>query len=160
MSRAPGEIASLSERNLKRGRQLGLPSGQDLARRMGLPVLSAALLRTGAHGAILAGAGFEMVGDEIADGGAGALQFKLRRQMDNKNVKLLTVGRGVSAEALEARDVVFEGVLDVGGVPRLRLGFVNVFEQVDGEVAEACFVEGLRKSLGDERAGLLGIHEI
>ena len=56
----PGEIASLAERNLKRGRQLGLPSGQDLARRMGLPVLSAAQLRGGPHGAILASAGFDV----------------------------------------------------------------------------------------------------
>jgi hypothetical protein len=48
------------------------------------------LLFRGRHerneGGLLAVLGFEMIGDEIADGGAGTLQFGFRRQMDNNYV--------------------------------------------------------------------------
>ena len=54
--------------------------------------------------------------------------------------------------------MVFEGILDVGGVPRLRLGFVNVVEQIDGEVAEASLVKGLRERLTNEGPGLSAVH--
>ena len=37
-------------------------------------------------------AGLEMVGDEVADGGAGALQFGFVGQMDDQDIELLVVG--------------------------------------------------------------------
>ncbi|HEY0782663.1 MAG TPA: heme peroxidase family protein [Thermoanaerobaculia bacterium] len=41
------QITSLAERNLLRGNSMGLPSGQDVARRMGVPVIPDAKLRVG-----------------------------------------------------------------------------------------------------------------
>jgi Animal haem peroxidase len=51
----PGEVnrfANLAFRNLRRGVILGLPCGQDVARAMGVPILSGADLSTGPDGAV------------------------------------------------------------------------------------------------------------
>lgn len=48
----PGGGGSLPFRNLKRGVMLGLPSGQDVARLMGVPVLTPAQLSAGPDGAV------------------------------------------------------------------------------------------------------------
>ena len=77
------------------------------------------------EGGVLLVAGLEMVGDEVADGGAGALQLGFVGQVDDQHVELFVVGRRVRAEALEAVDVGLEGVLDISGVPLLRLGLVE-----------------------------------
>ncbi len=55
-----GRTANLAFRNLKRGVQLGLPSGQDVARHMGVPVLSIADLSTGPDGAAAAAHGLNV----------------------------------------------------------------------------------------------------
>ncbi len=69
------------------------------------------------EGGILFVAGLEVVGHEVADGGAGPFQFGLIGEVDNQNVELLLFGRRVRAEALVALDVVLEGILHVLAVP-------------------------------------------
>ena len=71
---------------------------------------------------ILVVAGPEMVGDKVTDGGPGTLQLRFGRQMDDEHVELVLIRRRVRAEAFVAFDVVFEGIFDVSGVPRLHLG--------------------------------------
>jgi hypothetical protein len=48
----PGGAGSLPRRNLKRGVMLGLPSGQDVAKAMNLPVLTPAEIAMGTDGAV------------------------------------------------------------------------------------------------------------
>ncbi|MDA9469556.1 heme peroxidase [Bradyrhizobium sp. CCBAU 53415] len=55
----PGGGGSLPFRNLQRGVNLGLPSGQDVARAMGIPVLKPAEIATGTDGAVAAAQGFD-----------------------------------------------------------------------------------------------------
>ena len=107
------------------------------------------------EGGVFFVSGLEMVGDEVPDGSAAALQFGFVRQPDNQNVEFFVVGRRVCTKSLVTLDVTFEGVLDVSRVPLLRLGCVELVQQVYGEVVEARLVECLRKCLGNECAGLL-----
>lgn len=51
----------------------------------------------------------------------------------------------VDAEALEPGDVRLEGILDVGGVPLRRLGFVKLVEQVAAEFEELPLLNGCGK---------------
>ena len=55
----PGGGGSLPFRNLQRGVNLGLPSGQDVAHAMGIPALTPAEIATGADGAVAAAQGFD-----------------------------------------------------------------------------------------------------
>ncbi len=52
-------LRSLAARNLLRGRLLGLPTGQDVAAKLGVPALTAAEIATGPHAAILLSSGFD-----------------------------------------------------------------------------------------------------
>lgn len=56
----PGGGGSLPFRNLKRGVMLGLPSGQDVAHKMGITALTPAEIATGPDGAVAAAQGFDM----------------------------------------------------------------------------------------------------
>jgi hypothetical protein len=55
----PGGGGSLPFRNLRRGVILGLPSGQDVAKAMGITALTAAEITTGTDGAVAAAQGFD-----------------------------------------------------------------------------------------------------
>lgn len=55
----PGDVPSLARRNLLRGSRLGLPSAQDLAAAMGVPVLSPEEIAAGADGALIKKHGFD-----------------------------------------------------------------------------------------------------
>jgi len=55
----PGGGGSLPFRNLKRGAMLGLPSGQDVAKAMKLPVLTPAEIATGTDGTVAKAHGFD-----------------------------------------------------------------------------------------------------
>lgn len=57
--RGEGQKAPLAVRNLLRGRILGLPTGQDVAAQIGVPALSEAQVRRGAHERILRTHGFD-----------------------------------------------------------------------------------------------------
>jgi hypothetical protein len=100
-----------------------------------------------------------MVSDEVADGGAGALQFGFTCQMDDQHVKFFVIGGRVCAEALESGEMGFEGIFDIGGVPLRRLRLVKLVQQVAAEFQELAAIKGLRKSFGDAGAGLLGVHD-
>lgn len=54
----PPELQSLASRNLLRGRLLGLPTGQDVARHMGVAELTPQRLKDSLHGSILEKHGF------------------------------------------------------------------------------------------------------
>ena len=110
------------------------------------------------EGGVFAVALLEVVGDEVADGGAGALQLGIAGQVDDQHVELFILGRGVSAKTLETGDVGLESVFDIGGTPRLRLRLVELVEQVAAEFEELGSVERLREGFGDAGAGLLGVH--
>ena len=69
-----------------------------------------------------------MVGNKVADGGAGTLELRFTGQMNYKDVELLIFWRSIRAEPLIALNMIFEGILDVGCIPTLRFGFVDVIE--------------------------------
>jgi len=101
---------------------------------------------------------FEVMGNKITDGGAGARQFGSCRQMDDQDIQLLIIGRSVGAEPLVTGYMVFEGVLDIATAPCLGFGCVDLVQQVDGKVLEAGLVKALGKSLANERVRLIAIH--
>src|SRR6266853_289616 len=99
-----------------------------------------------------------MVGNEVANGGAGTFQFPFRSQVNDQQVQLPLLWRCVCAEPLVPVYVVLEGVFDVLASPRLGLGFVNAVAQIDGEVSETGLVECVSEGQLDERAGLVVVH--
>ena len=111
--------------------------------------------KEGDKSGVFAVALLQMIGNEIADGRAGAFQLGFFREMDNENVELFSFGRSVSAKTLEFFNMVFESIFDVGGVRRLRFRFVNLVKQIDCEFAESPLVKTLRESFRNEFAGLL-----
>ena len=79
---------------------------------------------------------FKVVGDEVSDGRAGALQFGFVGEVDDKHVKLFVIGRRASPEAFKAVDVGFAGVFDVSGVPLRGPRFIKSVQQVADKFQE------------------------
>ncbi len=89
---------SLAVRNLLRSNSLGLPSGQDVARCMGLCPLSEKLISTGKDGQVAAELGFDV---------QSPLWYYILKeaQIEGKGIRLGTVGSRILAE-------VFVGLLE------------------------------------------------
>ena len=63
----------------------------------------------------------EVIGNEITDGGTRPFQLGFGGQVNDQHIQRFFTGRSVCPQPLIAVNMVFEGVLDVGGVPLLRL---------------------------------------
>ena len=98
----------------------------------------------------------EMVGDEIADGGAGALQFGFVGQVDDQHVELSSSGDVYVPRRSKRCDVVLEGVLDVVEFHTCALDSSMSLSRLRLNSRKRALLNGLRKRLGDEGAGLLG----
>ena len=89
---------SLAVRNLLRGRSLGLPSGQDVARCMGFRPLSPELISRGTDGQVAAKLGFDV--------NSPLWYYILKEaQIEGKGIRLGTVGSRILAE-------VFVGLIE------------------------------------------------
>jgi len=100
----------------------------------------------------------QLVGYEVANGRPGAFQLRVARQMNNKHVEFVFLRRRVGAQTFVTSNVSCEGGFDGTGFPPLRLGFVDVVEQINREGAKASLVELIREHFLNKRPGLFGVH--
>lgn len=98
----------------------------------------------------------ELVGNEVTQGGAGALQLVRFSEMDDEHIGQLTLGRFEGSEPLAAFDVGRKGI---GHAHVLRLGFVEAVAQVVDKVAVALLVECGFEGLANEALGGSLVHK-
>ena len=77
----------------------------------------------------------EMVGHEIAGGGARPLQLRISGQMDDQNIKLPLIRGGIGSQPFVTVDMLLEGILDVLRGPLLGLGFVHAVQDVQRKLS-------------------------